>query len=165
MIEDSHRMSTTFVPQPAARPAGPALFRQGLRPFFLLAGLWAVLAIVALVAACTAPGCRRGRCRRRAGMGTRCWRLIGAASRLVLTAIPNWTGGPAYRGAPLMLVAALFLRGPACAAPGSPVPAGPAAVVALLPLPALLLLVAPALVRRHAAAVRPAGADPGLLGR
>ena len=127
----------------------PAPFRQGLRPFFLLAGLWAVLVIVVWLAALHGTGLPLGPLPPARWHGHEMLAgVIGAAiSGFLLTAIPNWTGGAAYRGLPLVLVTALFLLARLVLLPGSPVPAGPAAVVALLPLPALLLLVAPALVK------------------
>jgi uncharacterized protein involved in response to NO len=127
----------------------PAPFRQGLRPFFLLAGLWAVLVIVVWLAALHGTGLPLGPLPPARWHGHEMLAgVIGAAiSGFLLTAIPNWTGGQPYRGLPLMLVAALFLLARLVLLPGSPVPVGLAAAVALLPLPALLLLVAPALVK------------------
>ena len=51
--------------------------------------------------------------------------VIGAAlTGFLLTAIPNWTGGAALSGLPLMLLPALFLAARLVLLPGSPVPAG-----------------------------------------
>ena len=50
-------------------------------------------------------------------------------------------------GAPLMLLAGLFVAARLVLLPGSPVPPAAAAVIALLPLPALLLTVLPALLK------------------
>lgn len=130
----------------AAAPAGPALFRQGLRPFFLLCAIWAVVSIALWVAALHGAGLPEGPL-----PGAR-WHahemlagFIGAAlSGFLLTAIPNWTGRPVYSGAPLSLLAALFVAARLVLLPGSPVPAPIASAVALLPMPALLATVLPA---------------------
>jgi len=150
-------MSTASPPPAAAPSAGFALFRQGLRPFFLLCASWAILAIGLWLADLHGAGLPEGPL-----PGAR-WHghemlagFVGAAlCGFLLTAIPNWTGGPAYSGLPLALLAALFVAARLVLLPGSPVPAGPAAVIALLPLPALLALVLPALAR---------AATPRLLG-
>ncbi|TCZ50306.1 NnrS family protein, partial [Roseicella aquatilis] len=127
---------------------GLALFRQGLRPFFLLCALWAVVAILVWVAALHGAALPAGPLPLARWHGHEMLAgVVGAAlAGFVLTAIPNWTGRPPYAGAPLALLAGLFLAARLVLLPGSPVPAGLAAVVALLPLPALLLTVLPALV-------------------
>ncbi|RAI55177.1 NnrS family protein [Roseicella frigidaeris] len=133
----------------AAAPAGLALFRQGLRPFFLLCAISAIVTIVLWVAALHGAGLPEGPL-----PGAR-WHghemlagFIGAAlSGFLLTAIPNWTGCPAYSGAPLALLAALFVAARLVLLPGSPVPAPIAAIVALLPIPALLATVLPAVIQ------------------
>ena len=142
-------MSAASIPGTAARPLGPALFRQGLRPFFLICGAWAVLAVLLWVAALHGAALPEG------PLAPARWHghemlagVVGAAlAGFVLTAIPNWTGRPPYAGAPLMLLAALFVAARLVLLPGSPVSPAAAAVVALLPLPALLLTVLPALVQ------------------
>ncbi|MDO9710800.1 NnrS family protein [Paracraurococcus lichenis] len=142
-------MSATSVPQAAAMPTGPALFRQGLRPFFLLCAAWAVLAILIWVAALHGAALPEGPLPLARWHGHEMLAgVVGAAlAGFVLTAIPNWTGRPAYAGATLVLLAGLFVAARLVLLPGSPVPPASAAVVALLPLPALLLTVLPALVR------------------
>jgi uncharacterized protein involved in response to NO len=126
-----------------------ALFAQGFRPFFLLAGLVAIGVIAPWIAALHGaalpdrplPLARWHAHEMLAG-------FIGAAmSGFLLTAVPNWTGRRGYGGTPLALPVALFVLARLALAPGSPVPIGTAAVVALLPLPVLLLTVLPALVR------------------
>ncbi|MBW8268863.1 NnrS family protein [Caldovatus aquaticus] len=130
-----------------SRPPGLALFAQGFRPFFLLAGLLAVAVIAAWVAALHGAALPEGPLPH--------WHahemlagFVGAAmSGFLLTAVPNWTGRPGYGGAPLVLPVALFVLARLALAPGSPVPIGLAAALALLPLPVLLLTVLPALIR------------------
>ncbi|WP_135469009.1 NnrS family protein [Crenalkalicoccus roseus] len=130
-------------------PAGLALFAHGFRPFFLMAGLWAVLGMLVWVAALHGAALPAG------PLPPAQWHahemiagFIGAAiAGFLLTAVPNWTGRPGYGGAPLALLAGLFVAARLALLPGSPVSPGAAAVVALLPLPALLLMVLPALAK------------------
>lgn len=134
---------------PARRPAGPMLFRQGFRPFFLLAGLVAVGVIAVWVAALYGMPLPDG------PLSLQRWHahemlaaFLGAAmAGFLLTAVPNWLGGPAYGGTPLAIAAGFFLAAWVALAPGSPVPLSLAAVLDLLPLPLLLLWIAPALIQ------------------
>ena len=137
-------------PPRRAMPApGLALFAHGFRPFFLLAGIWAVLSLSLWVAALAGAPLPAG------PLPMLLWHphellagFVGAAlTGFLLTAIPNWTGRPGYAGWPLVLLVALFIAARLVLLPGSPVPPGAAAVIALLPLPALLALVAPALIK------------------
>ncbi len=131
---------------------GVALFRQGLRPFFLMAGIWAVLAMLLWLAQLYGAALPEGL------LPAPRWHahemvagFIGAAmAGFVLTAIPNWTEGPPYAGGALMVVAALFVAARLVLLPGVGLPPTVAAVVALLPLPAVLLLVLPALLKAAA---------------
>jgi len=134
----------------AHRPRpGFALFAQGFRPFFLLAGLVALGVIAPWIAALHGAALPEG------PLPLPYWHahemlagFVGAAiSGFLLTAVPNWTSRPAYGGAPLVLPVTLFVLGRLALAPGSPVPVGLAAALALLSLPVLLLTVLPALVR------------------
>ncbi|SDE25860.1 NnrS family protein [Belnapia rosea] len=139
-------MSATTAPRVAA---SPALFRQGLRPFFLLCAAWAVLSMLLWIAALHGAALPDG------PLPPARWHahemlagVVGAAlAGFVLTAIPNWTGRPPYAGAPLVLLAVLFLVARLVLLPGSPVPAPTAAALALLPIPALLMTVLPALAK------------------
>lgn len=129
-----------------------ALFRHGFRPFFLLAGVWAVAAMLVWVAALHGTALPDG------PLPIARWHahemiagFIGAAiSGFVLTAVPNWTGRRGYAGAPLVLLVVLYVAARLVLLPGSPVPAEVAAPIALAPLPALLLTVLPALVKAGA---------------
>ncbi|GIX11933.1 NnrS family protein [Elioraea sp.] len=142
------------VEQLRRRDAGPsvALFRHGFRPFFLFAGVWAVIAMLVWIAALHGAVLPDG------PLPIARWHahemiagFVGAAiSGFVLTAVPNWTGRRGYAGGPLILLVALFLAARLVLLPGSPVPAPAAAAIALLPLPALLLTVLPALVKAGA---------------
>lgn len=138
----------------ADRPR-PALFEQGFRPFFLLAGLVAAGLILPWVAALHGAPLPDG------PLPLPVWHahemlagFVGAAmAGFLLTAVPNWLGGPGYGGKVLALAAGVFLAARLALAPGSPVPVGAAAVLALLPLPILLAWIAPALVRSGRARV------------
>lgn len=141
----------------AASPGGPALFRQGLRPFFLLCAIWAITTVAFWLLALHGSELPEGPLPPARWHGHEMLAgFVGAAlSGFLLTAIPNWTGRPAYSGTPLALLAALFIGARLVLLPGSPVSVGAAAIIALLPIPALLLTVLPALLR---------AATPRLLG-
>jgi uncharacterized protein involved in response to NO len=126
-----------------------ALFAHGFRPFFLMAGLVAPIGVGAWVLA------RAGVALPDGPLPPMRWHahellagFVGAAMiGFLMTAIPNWTGRRGYSGAPLVVLAALFLAARFAMLPGSPVPIGLAAALALAPLPGTLLLVLPALVK------------------
>ncbi len=92
---------------------GPAIWRNGFRPFFLAAGLWAVVAIaiwpMLFTGAITIP----------TGFAPVAWHVhemlfgYGAAvvAGFLLTAIPNWTGRLPVAGWPLAALAGLWLGG------------------------------------------------------
>ena len=92
-------------------PAGPPLWRQGFRPFFLAAGIWAPAAlaiwVLALAGGMAPPTV----------LPLAAWHphelLFGYAGAVVtgflLTAVPNWTGGLPVGGRPLLLLWLLWL--------------------------------------------------------
>jgi len=92
---------------------GPALLSFGFRPFFLLAGLFAVLGIGLWLPE------YHGEIRIRTAFDPLAWHahemlygyLAAAATGFLLTAIPNWTGRLPIRGRPLALLATLWLAG------------------------------------------------------
>jgi uncharacterized protein involved in response to NO len=95
------------------RYEGPAVLAHGFRPFFFLAGLWAVAALplsFAAVQGWIAPP---------TALAAVSWHyhemLFGYAAASVagflLTAVPNWTGGLPLRGGPLLGLAALWVLG------------------------------------------------------
>ena len=142
-------------------PRGFALFAYGFRPFFLMAGVWAVLGVGVWVAGLSGlklpdgplPLARWHAHEMLAG-------FVGAAMiGFLLTAVPNWTGRRGYAGPPLLGLAGLFLLARLALLPGSPLPIIVAASLALVPVPAALLLIAPALVK----AGKPRLAIPPLL--
>lgn len=126
-----------------------ALFSHGFRPFFLFAGIWAVVAMLIWIAALHGARLPDG------PLPIARWHghemisgFIGAAiAGFLLTAVPNWTGRRGYAGTPLALLAGLYLAARLALLPGSPVAAPVAAAIGLLPVPALLLTILPALVK------------------
>lgn len=108
------------VPRGIAR-SGPAILSYGFRPFFLLAGIFAVLAMSAWIGA-LALGWEVG-----GEYGMVNWHahemLFGytsaALAGFVLTAIPNWTGRLPVSGRPLLGLVLVWAAGRlAMAAPG-----------------------------------------------
>ena len=101
-------------PRIAARRdyAGPAFFSQGFRPFFLGAGIWAVLAVTIWL--CEWLGILPP-----VMVLSTNWHahemifgFAGAAmGGFILTAIPNWTSRLPVRGLPLGILALLWLAG------------------------------------------------------
>jgi len=93
--------------------SGPALFSFGFRPFFLLAGVFAILIIPLWMLIFG------GRLTFNAPFPTTDWHihemLFGYTSAVItgflFTAIPNWTGRMPIRGWPLALLAAIWLAG------------------------------------------------------
>jgi uncharacterized protein involved in response to NO len=99
---------------PRYRPfGGPALFRQGFRPFFLGAALWAAAGMAIWLPLFT------GEIALPIGVEPVVWHahemLFGFAAAalggFLLTAIPNWTGRLPLQGWPLAVLAASWLAG------------------------------------------------------
>jgi uncharacterized protein involved in response to NO len=119
---------------------GPALFRQGFRPFFLAAGLWGATAVplwlLAFHGSIAVP----------TAFDPAAWHahemIFGFAAAVVagflLTAIPNWTGRLPLQGLPLITLFTLWLVGRGAMAGSAAIGAGPAAVLDLAFLVALL---------------------------
>jgi len=93
--------------------SGPVLFSYGFRPFFLLAGLFAVLVVPLWMAVWS------GSITLNSPFTPIDWHihemLFGYTSAVIagflFTAIPNWTGRMPTRGWPLVVLAALWLAG------------------------------------------------------
>lgn len=97
---------------------GPALFSYGFRPFFLCAGLWAAFGILLWLPQ------YYGLANLPTAFGALDWHIhemlfgyvTAAIAGFLLTAVPNWTGRLPVNGAPLALLAALWLAGRAAIA-------------------------------------------------
>ena len=128
-----------------------ALWSYGFRPFFLAAGLLAVL-IVPWWAAALAWGLP---------LATRWppsfWHghemlfgfIVAAIAGFLLTAVPSWTGERGFAGWPLIVLGAIWGLGRIAAATSWLWPAWVVAVVDLSFLPALAALVLPPLLRER----------------
>lgn len=114
----------------------PALFNYGFRPFFLLASIWAVLAVIAVI---IAP---------HIGLAAGAWHaremIFGFGSAVLagflLTAVPTWTGRVPLDNAALLGLVALWALGRTGVAVDLP-------VLDLLFLPALFIAIGWTLVR------------------
>lgn len=93
--------------------AGPAVLSYGFRPFFLLAGLFAILDMILWIGALSGAWAVGG------PAGPISWHAhemlfgYGAAALggFVLTAVPNWTGRLPVSGRPLLVLIGLWLAG------------------------------------------------------
>ncbi len=132
----------------AGRPAF-ALFAYGFRPFFWAAGAFALFGLMAwlwVYASGALP---------LSGQPPQLWHghemlygFVGAAiAGFLLTAVPSWTGARGFAGAPLMLLAGLWLAGRLAWAGAAALPVALVAALELAFLPALILLLAPPLLR------------------
>ena len=89
------------------------MFSVGFRPFFLLAGLWAALAVPVWICAYAAGLVMPS------AFPPLIWHVhemvygfaLASVAGFLLTAIPNWTGRLPLRGAPLAALALLWLAG------------------------------------------------------
>ncbi|HVX81108.1 MAG TPA: NnrS family protein [Devosiaceae bacterium] len=123
---------------------GPALLSYGFRPFFLLAGIFAVLDMVLWVAALSGLLSLGG------DMGPIDWHAhemlfgYGAAALcgFLLTAVPNWTGSLPVSGRPLLGLLLLWLAGRIVSLVPQWLGEIPSATIDALFLPVLALLIA-----------------------
>jgi len=121
---------------------GIALLQLGFRPFFLAAGLWAVLAMALWLAQLA------GHLILPSALDPISWHAhemifgyaMAAVAGFLLTAVPNWTGRLPVRGAPLAGLAALWLLGRAAVAASGLIGAPMAALIDLA-FPVFFLLV------------------------
>lgn len=111
-VQDQQRAPDVGIPR--YRPhAGPALLSAGFRPFFLVSGIWACIAIPLWLALYA------GAARLPLAMQPAVWHahemIFGFAAATVagfmLTAIPNWTGRMPLQGGPLLVLVSLWLAG------------------------------------------------------
>lgn len=126
-----------------------ALFGYGFRPFFLLAGVQAVVAMSVWLAVL------HGMEWPVMWISPMAWHahemifgfVAAALAGFLLTAVASWTGQRGYAGAPLVALVILWLGGRIAMAPGLEVPQPIAAAIDLAFLPAIAVVVAPSLIR------------------
>lgn len=90
-----------------------ALFAYGFRPFFLLAGLWAIVPMIVVIWAIFSGGWPEQ------AVPLFTWHghemvfgfVAAAIAGFLLTAVPSWTGTKAVSGLPLIALVALWLIG------------------------------------------------------
>jgi uncharacterized protein involved in response to NO len=137
---------------PRYRPhAGPALLSAGFRPFFLVAALWASLAVPLWL------GLYQGRIVLPTALPPLIWHVhelvfgYGAATvaGFLLTAIPDWTGRMPLQGGPLAILVALWAIGRAAVLGSGSIGAEAAAVLDLAFPAAFLGVVAREIVTGH----------------
>jgi uncharacterized protein involved in response to NO len=140
----------TPIPRGIAQ-SGPAILSYGFRPFFLLAGTWAAVAMVTWIGALSGLWSAGG------SEGPIAWHahemLFGygaaALAGFVLTAIPNWTGRLPVSGRPLAILLALWLAGRAASFTPETLGAPASAIVDALFLPVLAFAVGREVVAGH----------------
>jgi len=129
-------------------PRSFALFDYGFRPFFLLAGLYAFIAVLAWLTALLTGAWPD------AALPSPLWHghemlygFVGSAiAGFLLTAVPSWTGERGFSGRPLILLAILWLAGRLAMPFGFLLPPLLTAIIDLAFFPALGLTIAPSLV-------------------
>jgi uncharacterized protein involved in response to NO len=134
-------MSAKTAGIPRYRPfAGPALLRQGFRPFFLGAGGWALAAMVLWIAILQASFSLP------TAFDPVAWHVhemlfgfvVAAIAGFLLTAIPNWTGRMPLQGVPLAVLVGVWVAGRLAVGVSAWIGAGIAAVLDLAFLALLL---------------------------
>ncbi|MEX0709024.1 MAG: NnrS family protein [Woeseia sp.] len=124
-------------------------FAYGFRPFFLLAGCYAVIAMLAWLAIYSGGATPVGPIPAHLWHGHEMlFGFAGAAiAGFMLTAVPSWTGQRGFAGWPLVLLTVIWLAGRASFATAGQIPAAALLMGELLFMPALALMIAPALLR------------------
>ena len=124
-------------------------FAYGFRPFFLLAGIYAVVSIAAWLWIYHRGGWPLP------ALPPQLWHghemifgFVGAAmAGFLLTAVPSWTGRPGIAGAPLVILVMLWLLGRVVFFVSPALPAALVAAAELAFMPTLILAIAPSLLR------------------
>lgn len=126
-------------------------FAYGFRPFFLAAGLCAILAAGAWASMLAAGREPFGILPARLWHGHEMlFGFVGAAvAGFLLTAVPSWTGSRGFAGPPLMLLATLWLAGRIAFAAAAWLPWSGIAAAELGFLPLLAFLIGRTLIREH----------------
>jgi len=125
-------------------------FAQGLRPFFLLAGVDAIFNMAVWLIVYFRPDLWPA-----AALPAMYWHghemifgfIAAAIAGFLLTAVPGWTGRSSYAGVPLILLSALWLAGRVAMFAPLGVPPVLAAIIDLAFFPALALSLTPPLVK------------------
>jgi uncharacterized protein involved in response to NO len=133
----------------ATRGNSFALFAYGFRPFFLLAGWYAIVSVLLWLwlyhtGTSLLPG-----------LPPQLWHghemlfgfVAAAIAGFMLTAVPSWTGSRGFAGLPLVVLVVIWILGRVAFAFAAYLPAAMLAIAELAFLPALLLLVAPPVLR------------------
>lgn len=131
------------------RSSSLALFDYGFRPFFLLAGWYALLSIPLWL------WIYRSGASPLAGMPPQLWHghemlfgfVAAAIAGFMLTAVPSWTGSRGFAGLPLIVLTVIWLAGRLAFAMAGHIPAALLIVVELAFIPGLLVLIAPPILR------------------
>ena len=136
-------------PEPLVATPRFVPFAYGFRPFFLLAGWFALLGMGAWLwlydSARAWP----------AGLPIAQWHghemmfgfIVAAIAGFMLTAVPSWTGTRGFGGWPLVLLTGIWLAGRVAFALAGLMPLAALAVIELAFLPAVAALLAPPLLR------------------
>lgn len=134
---------------PVLRSRRFALFQYGFRPFFLLAGIHALVFVPLWLWIRTHGAAPL------ATLPPQFWHghemiygfVVAAVAGFLLTAVPSWTGSRGFAGGPLIFLTTLWLAGRAAFAAGDSLPGWAIAAIELSFLPALAALLAPPLLR------------------
>jgi uncharacterized protein involved in response to NO len=124
--------------------AGPVFLREGFRPLFQCAALWAALAVPLWACVWTGTMSYRG------ALDPLLWHvhemifgfIAAAVGGFLLTAVPNWTGRLPVRGLPLAVLALVWAAGRVAVWFAADIGAGVAAAIDLAYLGGLALLIA-----------------------
>ena len=138
--------------QQSSTPSGEkrfALFDYGFRPFFLLAGVYALIMVPLWLYRFAhaskpfgeLPGVYWHSHEMLFGF------VVAAIAGFLLTAVPSWTGSQGFGGRPLIAIVALWIIGRLAMANVGAVPFWLTAMAELALLPALLVLIAPPVLR------------------
>lgn len=133
---------------PSSQPA-VALFAYGFRPFFWAAGAFAMFGLIAWlwIYMIGAQPLRNQPPQLWHGHEMLYGFVAAAIAGFLLTAVPSWTGARGFAGAPLIVLAAVWLAGRLAFAVASVLPFPVVAICELAFLPALAVLLAPPLLR------------------
>jgi uncharacterized protein involved in response to NO len=126
-----------------------ALFDYGFRPFFLAAGMYALVVVPVWLYFFAHHGVAFG------GLPAMYWHahellygfVVAAISGFMLTAVPSWTGASGFAGRPLIALVLLWLLGRIAMTTVGYVPFLVTTAAELALLPALIALLTPSLVR------------------